>query len=214
MCPYCGEDVPGESEQCWKCGSALTGEGAEELTDGQLDRMASAGSCPSCQSPMGPNRRCSTCGWVARDRARRVSPVHGAFFLVACGVLFGLVLGIYRRDTSEGRATPIPYSYEQLVEIYASEADDSGALADSWAQHHRGRYVLWDMVILGIDDAGTLKLAPEGATEPVVHLTLQNSDEIDSRGLKAEKRIKYSAALKGYSGKTIFLTSGLVEDDG
>ncbi len=214
MCPYCGEDVPGESAQCWKCGSELSGEAAEELSDGQLDRRPTASACPTCQSPLGGSRRCGTCGWVARDGHRAGSPVHGAFFLVACGVLIGLIFGIYRRDTSGGRATPIPFSYEQLAEIYTSESDDSGALADLWAKEHRGRYVHWDMVILEIDDAGTLKLAPEGSPEPVVHLTLQNSDEIDSRGLKAEKRIKYSAALKGYTGKTIFLTSGLVEDDG
>jgi predicted nucleic acid-binding Zn ribbon protein len=213
MCPYCGEDVPGESRQCWKCGSELSGDAAEILAGGQLE--GSAQTCPSCQTPLPPGARgCGTCGWATREEPRR-SPtsVHAAFLLVAFGVLIGLVFGIFRRGSETGRAAPIAYTYEQLAEIYTSEEGEAQALADMWTTHHHDRYVRWDMVILEISENGTLKLAPQGTSDPVVHLTLQDPSQIGARGLKAEKPIKYSAALKGYSGKTFFLTSGLLEDD-
>ena len=103
--------------------------------------------------------------------------------------------------------------YLLLCETLTGEEAERETLSALFAKHHRGRYVVWAMVIRDVDPAGILKLSPEGVADPVVHLTLQDPAQIAARGLKAEKAIKYSAALDGYSGKTFFLTSGLLEDD-
>lgn len=214
MCPYCGEDAPVDSGQCWKCGSELSGDGMSggpELVD-----------CPACTAPLPPSaNRCGECGWATREQRprRRVPAAIGAFALVSLGILVGLGFGLVssRHSGDPGRASPLAFTYENLAEIYGSEDGESPELLALWAKHHRGRFVSWEMVILEVFPDGTLALAPspvEDDDEPfAVILTLQDPKVIGYRDLKAEKPIKYSAALERYEGRTFFLTSGVVADD-
>ena len=48
MCPYCGEDAPIDSGQCWKCGSDLSGDGLHDDGDHITE-------CPACSAQIPPN---------------------------------------------------------------------------------------------------------------------------------------------------------------
>jgi predicted nucleic acid-binding Zn ribbon protein len=211
MCPYCGEDAPIDSTQCWKCGSDLSGDALGD--DGEH-----IAECPACTAPIPPSApHCGECGWTARKHRprRRVAPVTGAFVLVCLGISIGLGFGLVSRLIGDpARADTLAFSYEKLADIYGGEGGQSDELRALWDQHHHGRFVSWEMVVVEVFDDGTLALAPSPVQEDdgpfAVVLSLANPK---SPGLKPGKAIKYSAALERYEGRTFFLTSGLVDTD-
>ena len=231
MCPYCGEDLPVDSQRCWKCGTELSGaEGGADGLDLRRKPSGPPAECPFCQADVSPNAlRCNDCGRPLRQvksRANYVPAVYGVFGLVVVAVLVGLLysfLANRRPPVDPGRENPIDATYAQLARIYLTHAQPERK-RQQWEEHHQGKFVRWTsqadegpVIILRVDEeAGTLALGntdKDDPTRPKAILELLDPTVISTRGLKAQHGIAYSARLDRYDGQTIYLTAGVLDDE-
>lgn len=232
MCPYCGEDVPAGSGSCWKCGleldgdtdtAASGGEGAEIETRGRASTRPQR-DCPHCGESVSARAiRCNACGERLTSGGGRnwVAAAWAAFGIVVLGTIIGLLYNFFANfepPPDKGRDTPVKISRAQLEAFYKSEGSGSAGKKKKrglWKDRHEGRFVVWTSYIHDISgDDLSLKLGDSSRGRHEVVLHLKNPDEIETRGLKVGKSIKYSARLVDYDEQGVFtVDKGVVEED-
>ena len=227
MCAYCGEDVPAGSANCWKCGLELDGDtGAAAASEGmELEQRPKEArrpqrDCPHCGESVALRAiRCNACGEQLSAGGRRnwVSAAWGAFVLVLLATVGGLVYSYVANlepPPDPGRATPLKVSRAQLSQLYKSKSKAGEAKKRAlWAERHKDRFVVWESYLLRVEEDYSLSLGDSSRGEPDVHVILKDSDQIQARGLKVGKWIRYSARLIDYDAEgLITLDLGVVED--
>lgn len=232
MCPYCGEDVPAGSDNCWKCGLELDGdtdpvagsEGAEIETRGRTSPRPQR-DCPHCGESVATRAiRCNKCGERLTSGGRRnwIAAAWAAFGLIVLGTIVGLLYNFFANfepPPDKGRNTPVSISRAQLRQFYKSESNTGSAGVKKkrglWQDRHEGRFVVWTSYIHDVAvDGLSVSLGDSSRGEPDLVVFLKNPDQIESRGLKVGKSIKYSARLVDYDAQGVFtLDKGVVEEE-
>lgn len=215
LCPYCGEDVPPESGQCWKCGGDLTAADRPRAPEPGGAPLQEHPSCPWCEAPVEPTAtRCGTCGRTFQAIQPGVGGVVAAFVAVACALagVIAYVLLTRPAPAPEAERPALQVQYDQLERIYRDTADDDPEAARVWAERHAGRVVEWTAPahIVAIPAPGVLALdlTPDGDPEaPAVLLTLR--DPAQSAGLTVSGRATpYTGRLDHRTGRTFHLVDG------
>ena len=224
MCPYCGEDVPAETQRCWKCGTEISGgdgtidgigdDGSNELAQRQRDVPQT--ECPYCGSSVSSRSlRCNECGKQLRSVSSRpnwlpaVYAVFGVVLIVTLvWVIHGMVVAA-RNKPDPGRDTPIRASYEELIKLYRVGNEQ---FRKKWDQNHKGKFVHWRMPILEVRTEEGVVVLGEEKKSPQVILTLKDPALTDDSRVRPEKRIRYSARLDRFEGQTIYLDLGLLDE--
>ena len=118
-----------------------------------------------------------------------------------------------KEGADPGRNSPAQISYETLKQIYINPRE-SERIKNLWEERHRGKFIEWEMVILEVNEDGTLELAgSRTADEAEAVLTLKHPEQVEEQALKEEKTITFSAALVDWEGNTFNLELGLLLDD-
>ncbi|MBL4849799.1 MAG: zinc ribbon domain-containing protein [Planctomycetes bacterium] len=228
MCPYCGEDVPAGSNNCWKCGleldgdtdSAAASEGMEIETRGRTAKRPQR-DCPHCGEGVSVRAiRCNACGERLTTGGGRnwIAAAWLAFVLIVIGTVVGLVYNYFANFEAKpdpGRLTPVKISRAQLHQFY--KADSSGGTKKKrglWQDRHEKRFVVWSSYVHAIEEDSSISLGDSSRGKADVRLVLKDLDQIDTRGLKVGKSIKYSARLLDYDKQGVFsLDLGVVEEE-
>jgi len=229
MCPYCAEDVPAESKSCWKCGTELSGEGETSFsaaTEPAIEQRKKpkdrpVGECPHCGAIVGvKSLRCNDCGRAVRttDKRNWVPAIWTAFGLVLFALVAGLIYGYVdslKAPPDPGRSTPEPVGYDQLLRMYrADSAKARTKKLELWEQHHKGKFVRWEMTLLAIREDGSVALGTTedvSAATPHAVLELKDTEAVKSKGLMKGKMYLYSASLDHIEGTTVYLTKAVIE---
>jgi hypothetical protein len=228
MCPYCGEDVPAGSNNCWKCGLELDGDtdGATASEGPEIETRARGATrpqrdCPHCGEGVSARAiRCNACGERLTSGGGRnwIAAAWMAFGLIVIGTIVGLLYNYFANfeaPPDPGRLTPVKISRAQLLQFY--KADSSGGekrKRSHWKERHEKRFIIWSSYVHSIEDDLSLSLGDSSRGKADVRLILKDLDQIDTRGLKAGKSIKYSARLVDYDAQGVFsLDLGVVEEE-
>lgn len=219
MCPYCGEDVPDDSNACWKCGTEIQrGEGGASAEIQQRNQEGRGGpkvECPHCHAQISARSlRCNECGRVLQRsgaRANWVPAAWGAFGLVLLASVVGVVVSFvkaHKPPPDPGRDTPITLQLHELERIYLKGTANEQRRRDLWRTEHQGRFVEWEGVIVDIDhDARMIGLAESGLdARPSAVVEFKSGQDLS--GLKEEKSIRYSARLDDFRDGRFHLSLG------
>lgn len=231
MCPYCGEDVPGDSTRCWKCGTELSAsdsasaaagpDGAPAIEERQVEgkgKKKPTVPCPHCEAPVSIYAlRCNECGRSIGRPGRRINWGKAswiAFAVVSVGLLVGVTYSyIASRVEPEDlarrsrRSEPITLSWIELERIYFKSVDKAHEerRRERWDKEFKGEFIHWQGIIVNVDESlGMLELT-DGVVgtsdKPQVRLALKHLQEVRERGLKRGMSLAYSARLANFDPK-------------
>src|SRR5579871_325615 len=214
MCPYCGEEVPVDSNRCWKCGTDLP-EGAsrapgDELEvpdddDGPPGATASAGgdlvTCPHCDAPVPKKaQRCRECGRPVREV--KGSSGAGAWRLGAWLVVLVLAVGAaflvvtfslksFRKGTT--RLPKSDVTWEKLHGQMTAPGTDETRRKEIWDRLYDSHFVRWSGYVASHDPGSNeVTFSQKKGGKPECVVEFEDLSELKDGG---DEVVWYSARL-------------------
>lgn len=236
MCPYCGEEVPVDSNRCWKCGTDLpegAGRGAQdELEVPDDDGAPGAGPapgepllCPHCGSPVPKNAsRCRECGRAVKEVQSAGGGAGwrwGAWvtvLVIGIGAAFLVVSYSLKSLRKEKPRTPRTEVAQDKLRAQMAAPTPEERKREIWNRLFDRHFVKWSGYVVSREGDATLLFSQKkGGKEAECKVAFLPDEQLEGLKDGGEDIVWYSARLVAYEAikdKTGALTVVLTLEDG